>query len=62
MCIRDSFNAYLNANLELVDAEQHLTRAELTQLVRNAFEVSWAPTSLRDEWLAEVDRIAADLS
>ena len=56
------FNGYLNANLELVDAEQHLTRAELTQLVRNAFEVSWAPTSLRDEWLAEVDRIAADLS
>jgi adenosine deaminase len=53
------FAAYLTENLETVASSAALTRAQLVQLERNAFEISWLPTEAKEELLAELDRYAA---
>ena len=45
----------------IVDAQpvSALTRAELVQIQRNAFNAAWLPPAQRDAYLAELDRFAA---
>ena len=49
------FRAYLNENFEALVDEAAFTEAEVLQLVRNAFTVSWLPDSRKDAYLARVD-------
>jgi adenosine deaminase len=53
------FAAYLSANLEALSDSASLTKAELVQLERNAFEIAWLPTDAKEELLAELARYAA---
>jgi adenosine deaminase len=53
------FPGYVEENLRAVTEALDLTRAELVQLERNAFEVSWLPAATREGYLAELDRYAA---
>ena len=53
------FAAYLTENLESVASAAGLTKAQLVQLERNAFEISWLPTQAKEELLAELDQYAA---
>jgi adenosine deaminase len=50
------FTAYVLENLLTVREELDLSRAELVTLQRNAIEASWAPPTVRQEFL---DRLAA---
>ena len=52
------FAAYLTANLETVAAAANLTRADLVQLERNAFEISWLSTEVKEELLTELESYA----
>ena len=49
------FRGYMNANLEVTAADGDLTEEEVTQLMRNAFEVSWAPDADKAGYLAQLD-------
>ncbi|MFI9596133.1 adenosine deaminase [Nonomuraea sp. NPDC052265] len=49
------FNGYVSENLVALQEELQLTREELAQLERNAFEITWLPRHLKDAYLAEVD-------
>ena len=53
------FAAYLTENLESVADSASLSRLELIQLERNAFEISWLPTRIKEEFLSELDEYAA---
>jgi adenosine deaminase len=53
------FAAYLTENLESVADSASLSRLELVQLERNAFEVSWLPTGAKEDLLGELDQYAA---
>lgn len=53
------FDGYVQENIELTQAELGLTRDELIQLQRNAFEITWLPTQLKDAYLAELEAYAA---
>jgi len=48
------FRAYMNENLEALHEEGGLTRDEIIQLVRNAFEVAWLDQPRRDAYLQKV--------
>ena len=52
------FLAYVTDNLRAVHRELELTRDELVRLERNAFEIAWLPRSVKDVYLAELDRYA----
>jgi len=52
------FAAYLTENLETVATAAGLSRTELVQLERNAFEISWLPTGAKEDLLAELDNYA----
>ena len=52
------FRGYMNANLEVAAADGELTEEEVTQLMRNAFEVSWAPDADKTRHLARLDAYA----
>jgi adenosine deaminase len=54
------FNGYVTENLLVVNDTTPLSRAELLQLQRNAFEIAWLPNGTKDQYLAELDRHAAD--
>jgi adenosine deaminase len=49
------FAGYVQENLEALQDALQLTREELAQLERNAFEITWLPRHLKDAYLAEVD-------
>ena len=49
------FRAYLNENFEALVDEAAFTEAEVLQLVRNAFTVSWLPETRKTDYLARVD-------
>lgn len=49
------FGGYLNENLHALEDSGRLARADLVQLVKNAFEVSWLPRADRDAYLRAVD-------
>jgi adenosine deaminase len=53
------FRAYLNENLVALYEAGGLTVAEIVQLVRNSFEVSWIDATRRDAYLAQLDRYVA---
>ncbi len=53
------FAAYLTANLESLASSASLTKAELVQLERNAFEIAWLSTGAKEELLAELAHYAA---
>lgn len=48
------FRAYLNENLQALHEEGGVTRAEIVQLVENAFTVAWLDDERRDTFLASV--------
>ena len=52
------FPGYVQENLIAIAEALDLTRHELLQLQRNAFEVSWLPRDTRDAYLAELDAYA----
>ncbi len=49
------FRAYINENLIALCEEGGLTRAEIVQLVRNAFEVSWIDAARRAAFVQRLD-------
>jgi adenosine deaminase len=53
------FSGYVAENLEALQGALQLTREELAQLERNAFEITWLPRHLKDAYLAEVDAYLA---
>jgi adenosine deaminase len=53
------FPGYVHENLMAVQAAADLSRAEVVQLVRNAFEAAWLDDQARDEYLGAVDAYAA---
>ncbi len=53
------FRAYINDNLIALAEEGGLTAAEIVQLVRNSFAVSWIEAARRDAYLAQLDRYLA---
>jgi adenine deaminase len=53
------FPGYMTENLIAVHEEVDLTKAEIIQLARNAFEAAWLPRKQRDEYLTKLDAYAA---
>jgi len=49
------FPGYMTENLIAVQEEADLSKPELLQLSRNAFEAAWLPRRQRDEYLATLD-------
>ena len=52
------FQGYMNANLDVAATDGALTAAEVTQLMRNAFTVSWAPETDKRAYLEQLDSYA----
>ncbi len=50
------FRAYVNENLQALQADGGLTRDEIVQLVSNAFTIAWLDESRRTAYLDEVRR------
>jgi len=53
------FGGYMTENLLAVHREVGLSKGELVQLARNAFEASWLPRSRKDAYLSELDAFTA---
>ena len=53
------FPGYMNENLIAVQEEVDLSKGEILQLARNAFEAAWLPRARRDLYLAALDAFAA---
>jgi adenosine deaminase len=53
------FRGYMNENFVCTQEEGGLSKAEVVQLSRNAFESTWLPRPQRDRYLAELDAYAA---
>ena len=51
------FRAYMNENLHALVDDAGFNKAEITQLVRNSFEVSWLPEAKKAEYLAQLDQL-----
>ena len=49
------FLGYMTENLVQVQQEVNLTKADIAQLVRNAFEASWLETGDRERYLGKVE-------
>ena len=49
------FPGYMTENLLQVQQEVNLTKADIAQLVRNAFEASWLETGDRERYLGKVE-------
>ncbi|WP_199175876.1 adenosine deaminase [Telmatospirillum siberiense] len=52
------FGGYMTENLLCTQREADLTRDEVTQLMRNAFESTWLPRAAKDRFLAELETAA----
>ncbi|WP_211245720.1 adenosine deaminase [Actinomadura oligospora] len=52
------FLAYVSENLQAVQEKLGLSRDELLQFQRNAFEIAWLPRATKDAYLAELDAYA----
>ena len=48
----------MQENLIAIQEELDLSREELVQLQRNAFEISWLPRHVKDAYLAELKAYA----
>jgi adenosine deaminase len=53
------FGGYVTDNLIAAQQGAGLTADDLVQLQRNAFEIAWLPSAIRDDYLAEIGRYAA---
>jgi adenosine deaminase len=53
------FPGYVNENFAAVQSAARLTRDEIVQLARNAFEISWLPREDRDGYLDSLEEYAA---
>jgi adenosine deaminase len=53
------FPGYVTENLIAVQEEADLSKAELLQLARNAFDAAWLPQASRDRYLAQLDAAVA---
>jgi adenine deaminase len=53
------FRGYMNENFVCTQEEGGLSKGEVVQLSRNAFESTWLPRTLKDGYLAELDTYAA---
>jgi adenosine deaminase len=53
------FAGYMTENFVVTQQDAELTRAELAQLSRNAFESAWLPRATKDAFLARLDSYAA---
>ncbi|MCP2337855.1 adenosine deaminase [Actinomadura rupiterrae] len=53
------FLAYVGENLQAVQEKLDLTRDEVVQFERNAFEIAWLPRAVKDAYLADLDEYAA---
>lgn len=53
------FQGYMNENFVALAEHAGLSRADLVQLSRNAFEVAWLPDRARQRYLTELDAYAA---
>ena len=49
------FPGYMTENLVRVQQEVDLTKADIAQLVRNAFEASWLEAGDRERYLGKVE-------
>ena len=54
------FRAYISENMEKMLDGTGLTKDELVQLQRNAFQISWLSSMKRDSFLASLDAYAAE--
>jgi len=52
------FRGYMNENFICTQEEGGLSKGEVVQLSRNAFESSWLPRALKDGYLAELNAYA----
>ena len=52
------FRGYMNENFVCTQEEGALSKDEVVQLSRNAFESTWLPRSLKDGYLAELTAYA----
>ncbi|MGH8927981.1 MAG: adenosine deaminase [Acidimicrobiia bacterium] len=53
------FQGYMTENLKTAQKEGALSRAEVVQLLRNAFTISWASDEAKDGYLERLDRYEA---
>lgn len=53
------FGGYITENLMAVQAEVGLSKNEILQLARNAFEASWLPRARKDAYLTQIDSYSA---
>jgi adenosine deaminase len=56
------FPGYMNENLLRAQKDAALSRAEVVQLARNAFEGSWLPRAAKDDHLARLEAYAGPLA
>jgi adenosine deaminase len=52
------FPGYMNENLISVQEEVDLSKGDVLQLARNAFEAAWLPRASRDGYLAQLEAYA----
>ena len=52
------FPGYMNENMIAVQEQADLSKHELLQLARNAFEAAWLPRSVRDSYLQQLEAYA----
>lgn len=52
------FSAYVSDNLVAAQRAVGLTDADLVKLERNAFEISWIPTGMKERLIAELEQYA----
>jgi adenosine deaminase len=53
------FPGYMNENLIAVQEEADLSKGDLVQLARNAFEAAWLPRASKEKYLAQLEAYAA---
>ena len=51
------FGGYVHENLEVLAEQADLTEADLIQLQRNAVDIAWAPTAVKDDLRARLDAL-----
>ena len=53
------FGGYVGDNIAALAEAQHLTRDEVVQLARNSLEISWADDARKQDWVRQLEEIAA---
>lgn len=56
------FRAYMNDNLLELQREGDFSKAQVTQLTRNAFEIAWLPDAERAQYIERLERYVAEAS